>query len=201
MAEVEEKRRVEKEHLHFKLTSVEGEFDKAIRELGEEKVKVVAALADEIKALKEKIEYNKGKSASDVIDLEKKNKELMIKLEGKYEKRLASDTTRHMQLKNKYDDLMVAATDDRFNMDEYHSQELTKVKDKYEQGEENPLRDPMLILSSIASLLSTLLRFLTLALLIGRDCGAHGRAKDPQGLLYVCEVEIRRDFGEQRRPA
>ena len=42
-----------------------------------------------------------------------------------------------MELKNAYDDLMVAATDDRSNMDDYHSQELVKMKEKYEKEVSN----------------------------------------------------------------
>ncbi|GMH89749.1 hypothetical protein TrST_g13747 [Triparma strigata] len=133
VAEVEEKRRVEKEHLNFKLVSLEGEKDKAVRELKDEKNAAVTELKAEILDLKQRIGYDKGKAATDLLSLEKSHENATIKLEGKYEKRNANDTTKWMELKNAYDDLMVAATDDRSNMDEYHSQEVAKMKERYEK--------------------------------------------------------------------
>ncbi|GMH54463.1 hypothetical protein TL16_g01678 [Triparma laevis f. inornata] len=133
VAEVEDKRRAEKEHLNFKLVSLEGEKDKAVRELRDEKNAAVTELRAEILDLRQRIEYDKGKAATDLLSLEKNHETDTIKCEGKYEKRIANDTTRYMELKNAYDDLMVAATDDRSNMDDYHSQELAKMKDKYEK--------------------------------------------------------------------
>ena len=94
---------------------------------------MVKTLTEEIKYLNDKIEYDKGKSALELLELEKKNEDTMIKLEGKYEKRLASNTALHLELKNNYNDLMVAATDDRFNLDDYHSQEIAKMKNEYEK--------------------------------------------------------------------
>ncbi len=136
--DVEEKRQEEKNHLHFKLKSMEAEKDKAYRVLKDEKESKIMLLEEEVVGLKKDIAYNTGKNANEILELEKNHDQKIVRIEAKYEKRISDDTARYMELKNAYDDLTVAAMDDRVNMDEFHNQEVTRL-----ESEKNAIKDEL----------------------------------------------------------
>jgi chromosome segregation ATPase len=86
------------------------------------------------------IDYNKGRSANELVELEKNYEQKIVKVEARYENRIAEDVSRFMELKNAYDDLTVAAMDDRVNLDEFHDQEMGNALE-HARAREEGLKD------------------------------------------------------------
>ena len=125
--EIEEKRMEEKSHAHFMYKEMEEKKDKEYQEMEFLALTDVKKFQQESSGLLTTLDFNKGKSANDLIELEKDYEGRMVAMEAKYENRIAEDMSRYMELKNAYDDLSVAAMDDRVNLDEYHRQEMDEV--------------------------------------------------------------------------
>jgi hypothetical protein len=81
--EIEEKLEEEITHGHFKIKELREAKDKSYKEMEGELKDKIKALEEERARVLETLDYNKGKSANELIELEKSNEQKLVRVEAK----------------------------------------------------------------------------------------------------------------------
>ena len=130
-----------KTHLDFKLKNLTLESERALNELSRDKTTTTGGLEKKLAEKSAAYESLRLKSAADLVETEHNHEKKTLALEQKYEKRISDDMSSYMDLKNAYDDLVVAATDDRLNLEEVAQQEKNELAKKFSASKDKLLQE------------------------------------------------------------
>ncbi|GMI50008.1 hypothetical protein ScalyP_jg118, partial [Parmales sp. scaly parma] len=134
-----------KSHSDFKLKSLHLLKDKAVLDAKAAEQAVVVVLREEVEGLEREVEKLKGENAVEVRDLIDEREEAVMRCEVKYEKRLGKDMESYMNLRNAYDDLQVAATDNTHQLEDIKEKKKSQMMVEFE-GEKKRLEEEQQLL-------------------------------------------------------